>query len=75
MKLDRDLIGFPACLLIVASCCYALIKLTKSLPTGSDEAIFASVLIIGGIGAPLFFGTLLAIVALCMWMATGDRKP
>lgn len=73
MKRDtKELIGFPACLLIVAVGVYALIKFIKSLPVGSDEAIFGSILLIGGIGVPIFFGMLAAIVALCMWMATED---
>lgn len=74
MKRDtREFIGLPGALLMALLCAYGLLKLIKSLPAASsDEAIFGSVLILVFIGVPLFFGWLLAIVAICMWMTEGE---
>ncbi len=73
-KTTKELIGLPACLLLVILATYAFIKLIKSLPSPStDEGILGGMLLIGFLGVPLFFGTLVAIVALCLWVSTTDK--
>lgn len=76
MKRDtKDAIATPVVLLLVIGFAYGIIKLIKSLPVGSsDETVFAGVLIMVFIGVPLFFLTLMAIVALAIWASTEDKQ-
>lgn len=70
----KELIGFPACMLIVIFGAYGLIKLLMALPPASSpESILGGLLLIAFIAVPVFFGILAAIVAICMWMATDDN--
>jgi hypothetical protein len=72
----KEAVGFPACMLIVILAVYGLIKLLMALPSSaSAEGILGGMLMIGFIAVPLFFGTIIAVVAICMWMATTDNKP
>jgi hypothetical protein len=61
-------------MLVVFACVYTLMKLLQSLPTGSDEAILAGMMIIGFVGVPVFFGALMAVIGICLWMASGDGR-
>ncbi len=72
----KEMIGFPAGMLLVILAAYGFIKLISHLPSSNtDEGILGGMLVIGFIGVPLFFGVIIAIVALCMWMSTTDNKP
>lgn len=76
MKRDtREAIAMPAAILIVLLMAYGMIKLLSSLPpTDLPESVLVGMLIIAFIGVPMFFGTLIAVVALCMWASSGDNK-
>lgn len=75
-KDTKEIIGFPAGLLLVIFACYGLLKLLMSLPSAATaEGVLGGMLIIGFIGVPLFFGTLFCLVAICLWMSTSDDKP
>lgn len=70
----KELIGFPACMLIVILGVYGIINMLMALPSPSSaEDWLVGMLIIGFGVLPLFFGILIAVVAVCMWMATSDR--
>jgi hypothetical protein len=70
----KEAIAFPSAIFVAILCAYGLIKLIKSLPAAtSDEAIFGGMIILAGLGVPFFFGCMIAIVALCMWLSTEDR--
>lgn len=76
MKKDtKELIGFPATMLIAILGAYGFIKLIASLPMAkTPEDILGGMLLIGFLGVPLFFGIIIAIIALCMWMSSDSSS-
>lgn len=76
MKRDtREAIAMPPAILIVLLMAYGMVKGISAMPSGaSHESIFGGVLLIAFIGVPVFFGTIMAVVALCIWSSSGDNE-